>query len=106
MTLSRSEAGDLGVVRTTSGDLNMGCWTQGIGLSEVRNGEVLEFVFWEIINDDLVSSGDEVLDVDEMDEGDGVSILGGGISIMGLDRRKYLESLSNKSFFSGLPNSY
>jgi len=34
------------------------------------------------MNDDLVSSGDEVLD--EIDEGDGVSILGGGISIMGL----------------------
>jgi len=84
MTLSRSEAGDLGVVRTTSGDLNVGCWTRGIGLSGVRNGEVLEFVFWDIMNDDLVNSGDEVLDVDEMDEGDGVSILGGGISIMGL----------------------
>ena len=57
MTLSRSE--DRGVVRTTSGDLNVGCWTRGIGLSGVRNGEVLEFVCWDRMNDDLVSSGDE-----------------------------------------------
>lgn len=82
MTLSRS--GDLGVVRTTSGDLNVGCWTRGIGLSGVRNGEVLEFVCWDRMNDDLVSSGDEVFDVEEMEEGDGVSSLGGGISITGL----------------------
>jgi len=84
MTLSRSEAGDRGVVKTTSGDLNVGWWTRGIGLSGVRNGEVLEFVCWDIVTDDLVNSGEEVFEDDEIDEGDGVSSLGGGISIMGL----------------------
>jgi hypothetical protein len=37
-----------------------------------------------MMSDDLVSSGDEVLDDEEIDEGDGVSNLGGGISMIGL----------------------
>jgi hypothetical protein len=64
------------------GDLEM-------GLSGDLNGEVcvgiaVEGVCVEVMEEERVTSGEDVDEHDDIEEGDGVSNLGGGISMIGL----------------------